>query len=54
MRINDNGIYREMKPEEAEYQSQNKSVQQSEYTTEERLTIIEDAFAELCEVIFNG
>ena len=25
----------------------------SELTTEERLSIMEDAFAELCEVIFN-
>ena len=55
MRINDNGFYRDMTPEEeAEFERQQALMPASEPTTEERLAIMEDAFAEMCEVIFNG
>lgn len=52
-------IYREMtQQEETKYIKQQKESEKTEKhsdpTEEERLTIIEDAFAELCEVIFNG
>lgn len=39
--------------EEAEMKRINAEISNTP-TPEERLTIIEDAFAELCEVIFNG
>lgn len=46
-------VYREMTAEEiAELERQ--WAEQPEPSTEERLAIMEDAFAELCEVIFNG
>lgn len=45
---------RNMTPEEeAEMKRINAEISNTP-TPEERLTIIEDAFAELCEVIFNG
>ena len=54
MRIYDNGVYRDMTPEEeAEYNNSIPNIPQ-EPTPEERLSIMEDAFAELCEVIFGG
>ena len=59
MRVYDNGIYRDMtEDEEAEYRKQQAEAEEAERhrepTTDERLAIVEDAFAELCEVIFNG
>lgn len=55
MKININGLTREMTTEEiAEYERQRAEMPEPEPTPEERLSIIEDAFAELCEVIFNG
>lgn len=45
----------DMTPEEiAEYERQQSEAPEPEPTPEERLAIVEDAFAELCEVIFNG
>lgn len=38
----------------AEFKLQQAEIPEPELTPEERLTIMEDAFAELCEVIFNG
>lgn len=38
----------------AEFERQQAEIPESEPTPEERLAIMEDAFAELCEVIFNG
>ena len=49
-------VYRDATPEEiAEMERQQAEMPESEPTTEERLTIMEDAFAELCmEVFGNG
>lgn len=48
-------VYRDATPEEiAEFERQQAEMPESEPTPEERLAIMEDAFAELCEVIFNG
>ena len=45
----------EMTPEEeAEFERQQAELPEPELTAEERLEIMEDAFAEMCEVIFNG
>lgn len=45
----------DMTPEEiAEMERQQAEAPEPEPTPEERLAIMEDAFAELCEVIFNG
>ena len=45
----------DMTPEEiAEFERQQSEAPEPEPTPEERLAIMEDAFAELCEVIFNG
>lgn len=45
----------EMTAEEiAEFERQQAEMPEPEPTPEERLAIMEDAFAELCEVIFNG
>ena len=38
----------------AEFERQQAEMPEPELTPEERLAIMEDAFAELCEVIFNG
>lgn len=59
MKINvlENGkaITRDMTPEEeAEMKRINAEISNTERTPEERLSIMEDAFAELCGVIFNG
>ena len=59
MRVYDNGIYRDMTEDEAaEYRKQQAEAEEAERhrepTADERLAIVEDAFAELCEVIFNG
>lgn len=44
-----------MTPEEVdEMERQQAEMPEPEPTPEERLAIMEDAFAELCEVIFNG
>lgn len=46
---------RDMTPEEeAEMKQINAENSNTARTPEERLSIMEDAFAELCEVIFNG
>lgn len=46
---------RDMTPEEeAEIKCINAEIPQAELPPEERISIMEDAFAELCEVIFNG
>lgn len=48
-------VYRDATPEElAEFESQQADMPEPELTAEERLEIMEDAFAEMCEVIFNG
>lgn len=48
-------VYRDATPEEiAEMERAHAEMPEPEMTTEERLAIMEDAFAELCEVIFNG
>ena len=48
-------VYRDATPEEiAEFERQQAEMPEPEPTPEERLAIMEDAFAELCEVIFNG
>lgn len=45
----------DMTPEEiAEFERYQAETPEPEPTPEERLAIMEDAFAELCEVIFNG
>lgn len=45
----------EMTAEEiAELERQQADMPEPELTAEERLEIMEDAFAEMCEVIFNG
>lgn len=45
----------EMTPEEiAEFERLPAELPVPELTAEERLEIMEDAFAEMCEVIFNG
>lgn len=50
-----NIIYRDATPEEiAEFERQQAELPEPELTAEERLEIMEDAFAEMCEVIFNG
>ena len=55
MKININGLTREMAAEEiAEFERQQAELPEPEPSPEERLAIMEDAFAELCEVIFNG
>ena len=47
--------YRDATPEEIEeFDRQNAKIKEQEPSTDERLTIMEDAFAELCEVICNG
>lgn len=48
-------VYRDATPEEiAEMERQQAEMPAPDMTTEERMTVMEDAFAELCEVIFNG
>ena len=48
-------VYRDATAEEiAEFERQQAEMPEPEPTPEERLAIMEDAFAELCEVIFNG
>lgn len=48
-------VYRDATPEEiAEYERQQAEMPEPELTADERLAIMEDAFAELCEVVFNG
>lgn len=48
-------VYRDATPEEeAEFKRQQADMPEPELTAEERLEIMEDAFAEMCEVIFNG
>lgn len=48
-------VYRDATPEEeAEFERMQAELPEPEMTTEERMTVMEDAFAELCEVIFNG
>ena len=48
-------VYRDATAEEiAELESQQAEMPEPEPTHDERLAIMEDAFAELCEVIFNG
>ena len=55
MRICKNGFIREMSLDEIEeFESKKEDEESHEMTPEERLSIMEDAFAELCEVIFNG
>lgn len=55
MKICENGIIRDMiRDEIEEFERQKAEAPQQEPTPEERLAIMEDAFAELCEVIFNG
>ena len=47
--------YRDMTPERIEeFERQQAEMPAPELSPEERLAIMEDAFAELCEVIFNG
>lgn len=47
--------YRDATPEEiAEMERAQAEMPEQEPSPEERLAIMEDAFAELCEVIFNG
>ena len=55
-RINGEIVYREMTAEEvAEYERQHAELPEPEPSQEERLAIMEDAFAELCmEVFKNG
>lgn len=46
---------RDMTPEEIEAtERMNFEISNSKPSPEERISIMEDAFAELCEVIFNG
>lgn len=40
--------------EESEMERIKAEIPQAELPPEERISIMEDAFAELCEVIFNG
>ena len=48
-------VTRDMTDEEiAEIKTATFEAPEAEPTVEERLDIMEDAFAELCEVIFNG
>lgn len=48
-------VYRDATQEEiAEMEKAQAEMTEPEYTQDERLSIMEDAFAELCEVIFNG
>ena len=48
-------VYRDATQEEiAEFERQQAGMPEPEPSPEERLAIMEDAFAELCEVIFNG
>ena len=56
MKININGITRDMTEEEiAEMERQQAEMPEPEPSPEERLAIMEDAFAELCmEVFGNG
>lgn len=53
--VNGEKNYRKMTAEEAaEFMRHHDVIPEPEPTPEERLAIMEDAFAELCEVIFNG
>lgn len=59
MRVCDNGTFRDATiaemDEAAKAQAEEEAAELNrEPTPEERLSIMEDAFAELCEVIFNG
>lgn len=52
---NGNIIYRDATQDEiAEFEKLQAEMLEPEPTPGERLAILEDAFAELCEVIFNG
>lgn len=59
MRVCDNGTFRDATiaemDEAAKAQAEEEAAELNrEPSPEERLAIMEDAFAELCEVIFNG
>lgn len=54
MEVNMDCIIKALKLTQEEQELTAAEMPEAEPTAEERLAIMEDAFAELCEVIFNG